>query len=129
MAYRRTNLMIMLGWLGSIPVLLAVPWLQTHLGWLYPSCLLEQLRGRTCPMCGLTTGLRAILKAQPGALTSHPLALTFMVCGLAELIARALLLARRLTPEQTQYAIRVDLRLHAGLIVCYLVYCVIFFAF
>ncbi len=128
MNYRRFNIILLLALLALGPALLLVPWLREHTGALYPGCALEQLAGRRCPMCGLTTGLRNLLVPGRHGGDENPLTIPAAAVVLLEIAVRAVLSVRRLSPNALQLAKRRDIQLHAALVIAYLVYCVAFFA-
>jgi hypothetical protein len=127
MNYRRLNIILLAALLALVPILLAVPWFNERAGLFYPKCVLEQLTGRNCPMCGLTTGLRDLLTGIRRGGPPNPLVIPVAVLVLLEITARAVLGICRLPPHALQLAKRWDLRLHAALLIAYLAYCAVFF--
>ncbi|MBL7075935.1 MAG: hypothetical protein ISS31_00550 [Kiritimatiellae bacterium] len=128
MNYRRFNIVVLLALLALGPALLVVPWAQEHLGLLYPGCALEQLTGRSCPMCGLTTGLRDLVACNTGHGPANPLTVPVAILVLLETAARAMLCTLRLSAASVERTKRWDLRLHAVLLVAYAAYCVTFYS-
>jgi hypothetical protein len=90
MNYRRFNIILLIALLSLGPALVLAPWIHEHAGALYPGCFLEQLTGRSCPMCGLTTGLRDLVTGNMQRSNRNPLTVTLALIILLEIAGRAL---------------------------------------
>ncbi|MDP6491534.1 MAG: DUF2752 domain-containing protein [Kiritimatiellia bacterium] len=127
MNYRRFNIIMLIALLSLGAALVLAPCIHEHIGALYPGCVLETLMGRSCPMCGLTTGLRDLVTGSMQRSSRNPLTYPVAVIILLEIAGRALLCRRALSPEFVRRAARWDGRLHTVLLLVYVGYCVVFF--
>ena len=127
MNYRRFNIILLIALLLLGPLLMLVPWLRKQTGPLYPGCWLEQLMGRSCTTCGLTTGLRDLIAGIERGYPANPLTIPAVAIVLWEIVVRALLSLWQLPSSNLQLVKRWDIRLHGALLIAYLVYCAVFF--
>ena len=127
MNYRRFNIILLIALLLLGPALVLAPWIREHSGALYPACALETLVGRSCPMCGLTTGLRDLVTGNMHTSSGHPLTYPAALIILLEIAGRALLCKRALSAEFVRRAARWDGRLHVVLLLLYITYCLAFY--
>lgn len=127
MNYRRINIVVLVALLALWPLLWLVPWLRSLLGGFYPGCVLEQLAEHPCPLCGLTTSLRNLFTGHVSAAPVHPLTIPAVALIGIELVARAALAALPWSASALARCRRGDLRLHAALLLLYLLYCAAYF--
>jgi len=104
------------------------PLLTATVPWAVPVCGFKTLSGQPCPVCGLTTGLAALMRGNlSGALNSNPLTAVAAVLALGEISCRSLALGLRLPPHRMRAVARIDAGLHKLLLGAYGAYSIAFF--
>ena len=127
-SYRLTNWALSLLILYAAALTLLGPLLKATVPWVMPVCAFRLLTGHPCPICGLTTGLRALMRGDLAeALRCNLLTVPAALVAGAELCGRATLLALRLPARRMRVVARLDAGVHKLLLGAYVLYSIAFF--